>query len=687
MKVDPFTKAAAFRAAADTDDLVQLAIRKTQFVGARARVQLTKNVRSGKPIDVLHTITKSIAPTLQQTLVISHLLGIRRFWLMRNKLDGMKLPAVALSTLADAVGILRQAANIDLGQLQKQYQTQALKIGFGVADHAQKQLHNTLADLVESGAHRKQAIQTLGAKMNSLGLTNASDFQLETIFRTQSSIAYQAGKYQAEQDPDIQDILWGYKYVTVGDDRVRESHAVLEGTQLPKTDPFWKRFYPPNGWNCRCQAIPIFEKREHVHPPREDNNGRPIAPDKGFNFNPGIVFGKPVDTSNNDDDTPPIKPPQPLPKRKEITPVIVIPPAPPKPQPEPTPETPKPVKVREQVKQLFESSHKPLFQGIAKAIKNSGIDEADKKAKDAKDALAKLQVDAKTIQDAGLAIAKLIKQTNPSDPNYQLLHTQFKQFRTKLADLNTQQKEVFDQLVEADKLSKAAKSKQRDDIFSLLKVKQPAKLTVVDQHHKLDTDIKAQYGHRLDLTNDPAARKIVTDKTQKAVDLVGSIADNSILRNGSTMQVASYVLKDDERAFAKVKSIFCTPDTPDSVFAHEFGHVLEEYSGTTDTIRKWISERAKGEQLTNLKDKFGGGYKQEEEGLADDWLKLTRAFNEPDVHAYYIGKSYQRSDGQYFATEVLSMGIEYLYKDAALFAKTDPEYFSLVIGILRGDIT
>lgn len=298
MMVDPFSKVAAIHAAADTDHLVDLAVRKTQFVGARARVQLASDLKNNKPINVVPTIVRSIHPALTQTLIISHLLGVRRFWLMRNQNDTMKLPpVVSLSTLADAVAILRQAANIDLDKLQKQYATQALKIGFGIGTHSQKQLHNTLADLVEKGAHRKEAIVVLGAKMNSLGLTDASDFQLETIFRTQSSIAYQAGKYQAEQDPDIQDILWGYKYVTVGDDRVRESHAVLEGTTLTKEDPFWKRFYPPNGWNCRCQAIPLFEKRELVRPSRKDNNGRRIAPDKGFNFNPGIVFGEAVDTT------------------------------------------------------------------------------------------------------------------------------------------------------------------------------------------------------------------------------------------------------------------------------------------------------------------------------------------------------------------------------------------------------
>lgn len=42
------------------------------------------------------------------------------------------------------------------------------------------------------------------------------------------------------------------RYVTVGDDRVRASHAALNGLQRPKDDPIWDTIYPPNGWNCRC---------------------------------------------------------------------------------------------------------------------------------------------------------------------------------------------------------------------------------------------------------------------------------------------------------------------------------------------------------------------------------------------------------------------------------------------------
>lgn len=42
------------------------------------------------------------------------------------------------------------------------------------------------------------------------------------------------------------------QYVTVGDQRVRESHKALDGVIKPVNDPFWNTYYPPWSWRCRC---------------------------------------------------------------------------------------------------------------------------------------------------------------------------------------------------------------------------------------------------------------------------------------------------------------------------------------------------------------------------------------------------------------------------------------------------
>lgn len=48
------------------------------------------------------------------------------------------------------------------------------------------------------------------------------------------------------------DVLPTLTYQTVGDARVRPTHAALDNISRPVSDKFWNDYYPPNGWNCRC---------------------------------------------------------------------------------------------------------------------------------------------------------------------------------------------------------------------------------------------------------------------------------------------------------------------------------------------------------------------------------------------------------------------------------------------------
>lgn len=50
-------------------------------------------------------------------------------------------------------------------------------------------------------------------------------------------------------------------YRTAGDERVRETHAQLDGIVQPKSSSFWKTYYPPNGWGCRCHVVAVDKPR------------------------------------------------------------------------------------------------------------------------------------------------------------------------------------------------------------------------------------------------------------------------------------------------------------------------------------------------------------------------------------------------------------------------------------------
>ncbi len=48
------------------------------------------------------------------------------------------------------------------------------------------------------------------------------------------------------------------RYNTVGDDRVRDEHVLLDRIMKSIDDKFWDTWYPPNGWGCRCDVSEEF---------------------------------------------------------------------------------------------------------------------------------------------------------------------------------------------------------------------------------------------------------------------------------------------------------------------------------------------------------------------------------------------------------------------------------------------
>lgn len=75
------------------------------------------------------------------------------------------------------------------------------------------------------------------------------------------------------------DLFPNLKYMTIGDDKVRDQHSKLHGIIKPVDDPFWNTHYPPNGWRCRCYVQPTTEGATTIK--------TTVAPDKGFEVNVG----------------------------------------------------------------------------------------------------------------------------------------------------------------------------------------------------------------------------------------------------------------------------------------------------------------------------------------------------------------------------------------------------------------
>lgn len=78
--------------------------------------------------------------------------------------------------------------------------------------------------------------------------------RLRAEFTNVAMSGLQAGRYyQMQQTADV--LPYG-EYVTIGDGRVRQTHADLHGKVWPLGHDAWKTIWPPNGWGCRCTVLP-----------------------------------------------------------------------------------------------------------------------------------------------------------------------------------------------------------------------------------------------------------------------------------------------------------------------------------------------------------------------------------------------------------------------------------------------
>ncbi len=98
---------------------------------------------------------------------------------------------------------------------------------------------------------------------------------------------------------------------------------------------------------------------------------------------------------------------------------------------------------------------------------------------------------------------------------------------------------------------------------------------------------------------------------------------------------------------------------------HEMGHWLEYRSSR---VKKLATDFLKSRIGSSQPTWLGSGFGRNEIHVKDNFLDK------------YMGKIYPN----YSSTEITSMGLEYLMKDPVKFLREDPEYFNLMIQILRG---
>ncbi|MDR1946531.1 MAG: phage head morphogenesis protein [Desulfovibrio sp.] len=106
---------------------------------------------------------------------------------------------------------------------------------------------DALAKALENGETLKDFQERIAAEIERQGWKG---HRVETVFRNNLQTAYSAGRYAKMRQVKKARPYW--QYITVGDERVRPGHAILNGRVFPADHEFWGTNYPPNGHKCRC---------------------------------------------------------------------------------------------------------------------------------------------------------------------------------------------------------------------------------------------------------------------------------------------------------------------------------------------------------------------------------------------------------------------------------------------------
>lgn len=125
------------------------------------------------------------------------------------------------------------------------------------------------------------------------------------------------------------------------------------------------------------------------------------------------------------------------------------------------------------------------------------------------------------------------------------------------------------------------------------------------------------------------------------------------------------------RAFCRGRTVHVSSKTSASVAAHEITHATEKQNPQVlKASRDFLKKRAGGAPAKSLRTLTGINYRSDEVAFEDEWEKRGGDL--------YSGKDYGER-----ATEILTMGIERLHRNPALFLATDPEYFRFVLNTLQ----
>ena len=167
----------------------------------------------------------------------------------------------------------------EFNQLSREAQQGAFTVSGVYKEDVLRGFRDEIDTALREGATQQKTIKRFRDILGGASHRQLGEFHLETVFRTNMQTAYGVGRRRGMEA--VTDAFPFWEYRTVGDDRVRPSHAALNGIILPADNSFWQTHYCPLDFNCRCAVLPTDDIPDGYDPKNPsgelDEYGEPVV--------------------------------------------------------------------------------------------------------------------------------------------------------------------------------------------------------------------------------------------------------------------------------------------------------------------------------------------------------------------------------------------------------------------------
>ncbi len=162
---------------------------------------------------------------------------------------------------------------------------------FALADQTSDTITRNIQEVIRKAMRVGQDVSTASKQIAAMG--DYPQRYVATVFRTNTTTAYGAGRMREAQRMSDEGLLVALKYSATLDGNVRPNHRAAHGLIAAPNDPVWNYLTPSLGFQCRCSLIPMDEIDIPKHLIRDGEVRKAKVPPGAHPDSPG--FGRRTD--------------------------------------------------------------------------------------------------------------------------------------------------------------------------------------------------------------------------------------------------------------------------------------------------------------------------------------------------------------------------------------------------------